>query len=509
MPESRMALRVVSWNLNMRKADGAMRQAAYLRELDPQPDLLLLQEVNPGSIHTLSTMAGMTWLECWTDYYMRSEYDENRWIYGVAIAGRGSISQNCDLLQESLFPEKALVTTISIHGSQFTAASYHAPPGSNPKVKDKKAAQAVAFARFLEGVQGPVLFGADLNTPRVDAVDFSAVKTWWDTGMPKLHGEWGEDKLAGPRKIHDLEDALRKWLCDNPGERSRLARERPGGPLAHSLRIKVSGKYARYDAIWVSRHFEVANISYPFQETRELSDHSPVIADLLLTATENPTPSPHDKANPDRSLDSRATSDSSPYAIAARPAGQVARPVRSAAAWEGTEPTRASQAKRAPADWNGADYYVLLDDDIPRWQDAREWRYVYADGGARWTTPLFRLQPGARVFVHLRHHGYVAVGRVLDAPVTVGEFTVQDGKRQRALLDVLLHDESIKQHPDDPGSAMYVVRVRWEWAVPASQGLWETGFFSVRHKVTLTEMRDTETSSRICAYAGIPTTNTP
>jgi len=95
-------------------------------------------------------------------------------------------------LKTALFPEKTLVTTVSIHGSQFTAASYHAPPGSNPEVKGKKAAQAVAFARFLEGIRGLVLFGADLNTPKVDAVDFSAVKTWWDNGYPKLHGQWGK-----------------------------------------------------------------------------------------------------------------------------------------------------------------------------------------------------------------------------------------------------------------------------------------------------------------------------
>jgi exonuclease III len=500
MSESRMILRVVSWNLNMRKDEGAIRQADYLRLLDPQPDLLLLQEANPGSIQTLSTAAGMSWLECWTDYYRRPDYYGTKRIYGVAIAGRSSSSRNGDLLQTSLFPEKALATTVSMRGSQFTAASYHAPPGSNPKIKDKKAAQAVAFARFLEGIQGPVLFGADLNTPKVDAVDFSAVKTWWDTGTPKLHGQWGEDKLAGPRKIHNLEDALRKWLSDNPGERIRLARERPGGPLADSYQIRNSGQYVRYDSIWVSHHFAVANIFYPFLETRGLSDHSPVIADLLLTTIENLAPSPQTAVNPARRSDDRAISDSSPFTIAPRPAGHAADFASSAAG----ERTRAPKAKRTPADWNGTDYYVLLEDDIPRWDDARERGYVYAGGGKRWTTPLFRLEPDARVFVHLRHHGYVGVGRVLDAPVTVGEFTVRDSEQERTLLEVPLRDESIKHHADDPESAAYVVRVRWEWAVPAGQGRWETGFFSVRHRMTLTELCDAETTRKICAHAAIP-----
>lgn len=99
---------------------------------------------------------------------------------------------------------------------------------------------------------------------------------------------------------------------------------------------------------------------------------------------------------------------SSPAAIAPRPAGNSADLASTAADRAADEPTRAPEAKRTPADWNGTDYYVLLEDDIPRWDDAREKEYVYAGGGKRCTTPLFRLEPGARVFVHLGHHGYVA-----------------------------------------------------------------------------------------------------
>jgi hypothetical protein len=167
------------------------------------------------------------------------------------------------------------------------------------------------------------------------------------------------------------------------------------------------------------------------------------------------------------------------------------------------ERTRASETKRVPAEWNGTDYYVLLEDDVPRWEDAREWGYVYASGGNRWTQPLFRLESGARVFVHLRHHGYIAVGRVLAGPVPAGEFIVNVGQQERALLEVPLRDESIKQYADDPEHAAYFVPVRWEWAVSADKGYWETGFFSMRYRKTLTEMRDPETSRKICANAGL------
>ena len=128
MPGSREFLRVVSWNLNMRKDGGAIRQATYLRELDPQPDLLLLQEANPGSIQTLSTVAGMSWLECWTDYYQRPDNDGKKRIYGVAIAGRGSSSQNGGLPKDRSIPREdagndSLDTRKPVHSGELSCST--------------------------------------------------------------------------------------------------------------------------------------------------------------------------------------------------------------------------------------------------------------------------------------------------------------------------------------------------------------------------------------------------
>ncbi|MDB5067111.1 MAG: hypothetical protein JWM18_3545 [Chloroflexi bacterium] len=46
-------VRVVSWNLQYRVGAAAAREAADLRALDPQPDLLLLQEVNRSVVEDL------------------------------------------------------------------------------------------------------------------------------------------------------------------------------------------------------------------------------------------------------------------------------------------------------------------------------------------------------------------------------------------------------------------------------------------------------------------------
>lgn len=164
------------------------------------------------------------------------------------------------------------------------------------------------------------------------------------------------------------------------------------------------------------------------------------------------------------------------------------------------ERTRASETKRTPGEWNGRDYYVIYGDEARRsWDDAREYCYVSAGGGGRWSNPLFRLQPGARVFVHLPRHGYVAVGRVLEGAVPIGDFTVSVNGHERSLLDASLRNENVKEHADDPELAEYLVRVEWERAVPADQAYWERGLFS-RRGTTAIELRDPETSRKVCAH---------
>jgi hypothetical protein len=170
------------------------------------------------------------------------------------------------------------------------------------------------------------------------------------------------------------------------------------------------------------------------------------------------------------------------------------------------ERTRASETKRTPGEWNGEDYYVKYgNEDRRSWDDAREYGYVSAGGGARWSSPLFRLQPDrARVFVHVPHHGYVAVGRVRAEAVPIGEFTVTVAGQKRSLLDVPLNNEAVKEHANDRDRAEYVVRVEWERAVTTDQAYWERGLFS-RRGTTAIELRDPETSRKICAHFGIET----
>lgn len=158
------------------------------------------------------------------------------------------------------------------------------------------------------------------------------------------------------------------------------------------------------------------------------------------------------------------------------------------------------------SEWNGEDYYVHYGPEENRsWEDACTYGYVSAGGGRRWSTPLARLEPGARIFVHDPPNGYVGVGRVLARSVPIGDFRVMVGAEERSLLQVPLRNEKVKEHADDPERAEYMVRVQWEHTEPVGQGYWERGFFT-RRGTTAYEFRDPTTAARICAHFGLPAT---
>jgi hypothetical protein len=276
-------VRVVSWNMNFRGPEAAKRQGDLLRGL--APDLMLLQELNPGSSEALKEAAGADWMVRAVDLRIPQPDDLPVRQRGVAIAGHGLPPCRSWLLDEIRLPERMLLIETQTEGTPFIAVSYHAPPGVNWGIV--KPRQAVAFASWLSIQDGPLLFGADANTPVVDAFDFANTRTHWHTGNKKLHGEPGDDLLFGPGKKHDLDDTLRRWLALHPDEMDELRADNPSGPLAITHRTgkrkNAPGTGRRFDSIWVSRHWVVRHIEHLYKEGIAAgSDHAPVIVDLDL-----------------------------------------------------------------------------------------------------------------------------------------------------------------------------------------------------------------------------------
>ena len=136
-----------------------------------------------------------------------------------------------------------------------------------------------------------MILGAGANTPKVDAMDFADTRTHWHTGRKGLKGRPGDDIMFALTNAHRLKDALRLWLDHHPEEMERTRAERPEGPLAVSHRTGKTrdrpGTERRFDAVWVSQHFGVDRVLYPYElSIAARSDHSAVIADLSWPTNE-------------------------------------------------------------------------------------------------------------------------------------------------------------------------------------------------------------------------------
>jgi len=277
-------MRVVSWNVNFPGPRRAERLGAVLH--NDSPDLVLLQEVNPGSAEVLRQAAGVDWIirADELDPVVRGASVSS---HVVAVAGYGPCPRDATLIAGVPHPLRILLVTTTVDGAEITAGSYHAPPGVSYGID--KARQAVTFARWLTHRTGPILFGADANTPVVDAHDFANTRTHWHTGLRKLLGEPGDDLLFGPGKVHLLEDALRRWLLAHPDDAAALRLSAPLGPLAVTHRTgrrnnpSRAGTGQRYDSIWVSRHWGVRHIHHYYDEPPgAASDHARVVANMYI-----------------------------------------------------------------------------------------------------------------------------------------------------------------------------------------------------------------------------------
>lgn len=129
--------------------------------------------------------------------------------------------------------------------------------------------------------------------------------------------------------------------------------------------------------------------------------------------------------------------------------------------------------------WNG-EFYVSFGADYRRdWDDARRYGFISAGGGTWYSNTLNMLSEGDRVWVNIPRTGYVGVGIVTGERMPLADFTI-DGTPLTE-LDSPVDYKALAAEPDD--TTEYVVPVRWEHSVPASQAFTETGLFGNQNSV--------------------------
>lgn len=131
--------------------------------------------------------------------------------------------------------------------------------------------------------------------------------------------------------------------------------------------------------------------------------------------------------------------------------------------------------------WNGEFYVSFGEGEQRSWEDAKQFGFITASGGAWYTQTLRMLSPDDRVWVNIPTKGYVGVGRVVGAPVTVDELTV-DNNGQEVAFASLPEAEKYRTVGDVEDQALFVP-VAWEKAVPVAQAIREIGFFGNQNTV--------------------------
>ena len=268
-------IKVVSWNVNAARKR-AKRQADWLASTDA--DVFLLQE---ATIHHLEALSELMDLRA----KKVAGPPKNPRQRPVAVMSRLPTTGTWLGLSEVAMPHIAIGATVLVGNQPLNVWSYHAPNGSNYNME--KVRHAHAMVDQLRATSRPTVLGGDFNTPRLDPVDETHIRTHWHTGKRGLNGMRGDDVLCGPpdARGHALQDALRVQLASRGPTSPELCP--PEGPLAVSYRTRRrdgAHNQWRFDAIWVGRTLEVLDVSYETDSTLNsgLSDHAAVTVTLAV-----------------------------------------------------------------------------------------------------------------------------------------------------------------------------------------------------------------------------------
>ena len=128
------------------------------------------------------------------------------------------------------------------------------------------------------------------------------------------------------------------------------------------------------------------------------------------------------------------------------------------------------------------------DDGSRSWEDGRQYGFLAAGGGARYSDQLKKLEVGAQVFAYQKGLGYVGVGTVTKPAVLAKDFKVNG----QPLLNLPLQQPNLGHDRDDSGEAEHLVGIAWKETVPLAEAKTFPGIFAnqnivckLRHQPTL------------------------
>jgi hypothetical protein len=131
--------------------------------------------------------------------------------------------------------------------------------------------------------------------------------------------------------------------------------------------------------------------------------------------------------------------------------------------------------------WNGEFFVSFGDDEQRSWEDARNYGFVSAGGGAWYSRTLNLLKPTDRIWVRIPKIGYVGVGIVESGAIPASEFEVDENGKPASILDIKTSAKYGSRVDTDDQE--YFVKVKWLKTYSRAEAYDELGFFGNQNSV--------------------------
>jgi hypothetical protein len=143
---------------------------------------------------------------------------------------------------------------------------------------------------------------------------------------------------------------------------------------------------------------------------------------------------------------------------------------------------------RTRGPWSGYYFVNVGEGEHRNWDDNRQYGFISAGQGERFSSALERLSMDDEVFAYMKGRGYVGYGTVTEEAMMIKEFVVEGGE---PLLELPLHAPKPGEHKDDPELSEWVVGIEWNETFGREEARSFKGIFANPHIVC--KLRDEPT----------------
>jgi len=197
------------------------------------------------------------------DFRTPGIYEGRNRKMGVATLVSGGQIKNKGLLNNTVFPERSLVTEIEFGNVNITNLTFHSLTGVD--YKKAKSSNFASIASYL-ATHSIDLFTCDANEPKVDSFDDNLIECFDNRDKGENAG-----LLFGKNRIHDLVDSYKSYAKINNLE-------------LNNGYTHITGKIPkRYDFIYGNKSWQIQSSKSYYQESLNASsDHGMVITDYII-----------------------------------------------------------------------------------------------------------------------------------------------------------------------------------------------------------------------------------